>query len=329
MALDPPSGRLHPAVADVRRAVRTSLHDHEPGRPVVVACSGGTDSMALASAAAFEGRATGWLTRAAVVDHGLQDDSHEVARVVAERCRALGLQADVLRVQVGTEGGPEAAARAARYAALEEGAASDGAVVLLGHTRDDQAETVLLGLARGSGLRSLAGMAPVHGRLRRPLLDLERAVTELACAAEQLPVWHDPHNDDLRYARVRVRRQALPALEAALGPGVAAALARTATAARHDSDVLDTVAAELVQRLRSPAGGLFVDGLGNSPPALRRRALRSLALDAGAPPGRLFTVHVDAMERLVTGWRGQQSINLPAGVVAWRADDEIRCARTG
>ncbi|MBA3232819.1 MAG: tRNA lysidine(34) synthetase TilS, partial [Propionibacteriales bacterium] len=222
--MDTPRGRLDPAVAEVRRAVRDGLADLAPGAAVVVACSGGADSMALAAATAFEARAAGWLVRALVVDHGLQEDSVAAASAVVKRLEGLGLAASSARVEVGATGGPEGAARVARYAALERAAGVGDAVVLLGHTRDDQAEAVLLGLARGSGTRSLSGMAAKRGRYRRPLLGLSRATTRRACEAEALEVWYDPHNDDERYARVRVRRDVLPVIEAALGPGVVEAL---------------------------------------------------------------------------------------------------------
>src|ERR1700761_7415696 len=202
---------LHPAVAAVRQAVRASLADLEPGAVVLTACSGGADSLALAAAVAFEAPKAGLLAGAITVDHGLQPGSAEQARRVTAVLDGLGLSpvlsvaARVARPQDGgAYPGPEAAARSARYAALDEAAERAGAWVTLGHTLDDQAETVLLGLGRGSGSRSLAGMAPVAGRYRRPLLGLPRATTHAACAEESLPTWTDPHNADPAYARARV-----------------------------------------------------------------------------------------------------------------------------
>ncbi len=238
-------GALPPPVAAVRNAVRASLAGLAPGDLVLAACSGGQDSLALAAALAFVAPRAGLRAGAVTVDHGLQEGSAERAAEVALTLRGLGL--DPVRtatVTVAGPGGPEAAARAARYAALEETAADVGAVaVLLGHTLDDQAETVLLGLARGSGPRSLAGMPPRRGLFVRPLLGVRRSVTAAACAALGLPAWSDPHNADRRFARVRVRLDALPALEAALGPGVAEALARTADQLRDDAEVLEKIAA--------------------------------------------------------------------------------------
>ncbi|MBG0814496.1 tRNA lysidine(34) synthetase TilS [Planomonospora sp. ID82291] len=243
----------HPAVADVRRAVRLALADLEPGDLVLAACSGGADSLALAAGLAFAAPRAGLRAGLLTVDHGLQSGSARQAAEVAGL--PLGLDpVEVLTVTVGTSGGPENAAREARYAALSEAAGRLGAAaVLLGHTRDDQAETVLLRLARGSGTRSLAGMPARTGVYRRPLLELGRRTTVAACAALGLVPWEDPHNRDGRYARVRVRTRLLPALEDELGPGVAEALARTAVLCRDDADALDAWAEEAYGR--AVAGG--------------------------------------------------------------------------
>ncbi|HEV8055700.1 MAG TPA: tRNA lysidine(34) synthetase TilS [Nocardioidaceae bacterium] len=328
--MNAPRGRLHPAVADVRRMVRRGLDDLGPDQTVLVACSGGPDSTALALGAAFESRHAGWRVVAVVVDHGLQPGSDRVATQVAQLLRGRGLApVDVVAVAVDQRGeGLEAAARRARYAALDEAAHRHAAdVVLLGHTLDDQAETVLLGLARGSGARSLAGMAERSGRYRRPLLSLTRDTTRAACAAEGAPVWEDPHNHDDRFARVRVRHDVLPVLESALGPGCAQALARTARLLRDDADALDALAAEAERECRRVDGdGLDVSALVVLPPALRRRVLRSAALAAGSPATALFAVHVDALDELVTRWHGQQGIDLPGGVCARRCGGTLRLA---
>ncbi len=317
------TGRLDPAVADVRRAVREGLADFEPGSSVLVACSGGPDSMALAAATCFEGAKAGWLVRALVVDHGLQADSRSVTARVVSRLHDLGIEAaDQTRVSVGSAGGPEAAAREARYAALSAAAEADDATVLLGHTLDDQAETVLLGLSRGSGLLSLSGMAATSGRYRRPLLQLRRQTTISACEAQGIEVYDDPHNADPRFTRVRVRREVMPVLEDVLGPGVVEALGRTATAARRDNEVLDTLAAGLFQDARD-GDHLRVDVLQASPASLRRRVLRVAALAAGCPAGDLFSVHVDAIDRLVTNWHGQAAIDLPGRVGVARTEGSL------
>ncbi|MDT0439775.1 MULTISPECIES: tRNA lysidine(34) synthetase TilS [Streptomyces] len=330
----------HPAVAAIRLAVRRVLHDILTGHPalpaptgpsrertptplVLVACSGGADSTALASALAFEAPKLGIRAGGVTVDHGLQPGSDLRADEVALRMRRLGLDpVEAVAVTVGREGGPEAAARDARYAALDTVAARHGATaVLLGHTRDDQAETVLLGLARGSGIRSLSGMAAVSGadgRYRRPFLELDRQTARKACLVQSLPVWDDPHNADPAYTRSRLRHEGLPALEKALGKGVVQALARTAQLSRDDADALDTWARQAETSVRDAAGVLECAKLYALPPAVRRRILRRAAIEAGAPAGSLFARHIEEVDRLITGWRGQKAINLPGRVVAQR-----------
>jgi tRNA(Ile)-lysidine synthase len=312
-----------PSVATVRRAVRASLADLAPGDLVLVACSGGADSVALALATAFEAPRSGLRSGAVTVDHGLQPGSAARAAAVTERLHGLGFDpVEVATVDVPKAGGPEAAARAARYGALDTTASRLGAgAVLLGHTRDDQAETVLLGLARGSGARSLAGMAPQAGRYRRPLLGLSRA--EVRQAAVGFEHWDDPHNADPAFARSRVRHDALPALESSLGPGVTAALARTAALLRADADALDAWAATAYDAAgRASGAGLLVDVLGGLPSAVRSRVLRRAAIDAGSPPTDLSAHHVTELDRLVTDWHGQGPLDLPGQIRAAR-----RCGR--
>ncbi len=323
---------MTPAIADVRRAVRVSLtetlagHGSHDDPLVLVALSGGPDSLALAAATAFEAPRAGMRAGAVIVDHGLQAGSAAVAAAVAARASELGLvPVLVRRVAVGREGGLEAAARVARYAALAEAAQHTGAVsVLLGHTLDDQAETVLLGLARGSGATSLHGMSPVSpfpgahdadavlGEYRRPLLRIRRATTAQFCADSGLQPWHDPQNDDAEFARVRVRQRLLPTLERDIGPGVAEALARTAEQLREDACALDDLAKELIDDLvdHAEAGlSLSVRGLAANPAALRQRIIRLAAsAEFGVSLSRTQTLEV---ARLVTHWHGQGPVHLP------------------
>ncbi|WP_433247568.1 tRNA lysidine(34) synthetase TilS [Streptosporangium sp. CA-135522] len=313
-----------PVVADVRRAVRHALDDLEPGALVLVACSGGADSLALAAGLGFVAPRAGLRAGLLTVDHALQDGSADQAAEVVRLAAGLGLDpAEALDVRVGVSGGPEAAAREARYAALSRAAGRLGAaVVLLGHTRDDQAETVLLRLARGSGTRSLAGMPARAGLYRRPLLDLGRETTVAACAALGLSPWDDPHNLDPRYTRVRVRERLLPALEEELGPGIAEALARTAALCRDDADALDGWAdaayarAVVSDSALSDIGAVAVAvaELKDLPAAVRRRVLRRAAIETGAPPGTLAASHVLQVDRLVTGWKGQRRVEVPGGI---------------
>lgn len=354
-----------------RRAVRAALADMPGSAPVVVGCSGGPDSLALVACLAAElgvrpvtdgsvpddslvpvpGDPRGRVrpervVRVVVVDHGLQAGSDAVAERAAATCRRLGLPTEVVRVVVGTSGGPEAAARAARHAALERAldalpGGADGAI-LLGHTLDDQAEGVLLGLARGAGARSLAGMRPVRGRVRRPFLGLGRAVTVGVCAEQGLDAWHDPTNtpapdDDSAPRRSALRTRVLPLLTDVLGPGVVPALARTAEQLREDDDALAAYAARLLadaavvtpvadgsERAVTGTSGvpaaasLDCATLAAAPAAVRRRALRAWAVALGSTDGALARTHVLALDALVVAWRGQGPVPLPGRVTVRR-----------
>jgi tRNA(Ile)-lysidine synthase len=293
---------LGPATLEVVQAVEAVAVG-----PMLVACSGGPDSLALAAAAAVVGARTGLGVRAAVVDHGLQPGSADTATEVVARLAGLGLDAVVLRVAVDAAGvGLEAGAREARYAALAAEAAP-GEVVLLGHTLDDQAETVLLGLARGSGTRSLAGMPARRDVFVRPLLGVRAATTAAACAELGLAAWLDPHNSEDRFTRARVRRGVLPVLEAELGPGVALALARSAELARADADLLDDLAARELAAHGSPE--LDCDWLAGLPPALLTRVLRDWLRGQGAVD--LSAAGIAAVAGLVTDWHGQRWVEVP------------------
>lgn len=291
------------ALAELRAAASRFAGEYTPHDSVwCVALSGGPDSLALTAAAAALRPTT-----ALIVDHQLQQDSVEVARTARAQALTVGcVAARVLRVEVGAAGGPEAAARSARYAALD--AARAGAPVLLAHTLDDQAETVLLGLGRGSGPRSIAGMRSYDPPWGRPLLGVRRAVTEAACAELQLTPWSDPHNTDPRFTRVRLRTEVLPLLEDVLGGGVAEALARTADALRADGEVLDVLAAQVLDRAHR-ADGLAVSELTDVAPAVRRRTLRAWLLAGGARG--LTDRHIRAVEALVSDWHGQGGVAVP------------------
>lgn len=334
--MNAPRPRLDPAVAETRRAVRGLLaqarqdgivHD---GDLVTVALSGGADSLALAAATAFEAPKQALRAGAVVVDHALQAGSEAVATRASRQASSLGLDpVTVRRVAVGSDGGPEAAAREARHAAVALVASATGSpLVLFGHTLDDQAETVLLGLLRGSGPDALSGMAPLVRRSEgpaygRPLLAVRRHTTRQACVAAGLAPWDDPQNDDPAFARVRVRNTLLPVLERELGAGVPEALARTADQLREDAAALDHFAEELAEDLAEHAEAgisLSVSGLLANPPALRQRLVR-LAVEGefGVTLSRTQTLEVC---RLVTDWRGQGPIDLP-GVQAAREGDRL------
>ena len=316
----------HPATAAIRVAVRATLVECAPGDLVLVACSGGADSLALAAALAFEARKPAVRVGAVVVDHGLQPGSVQTAAMVADWLRRLALDpVDVATVDVASSGdGVEAAARSARYAALDAAADRHGArLVLLGHTLDDQAEQVLLGLTRGAGARSLAGMPRARDHFRRPLLGVSRTQTRASCAAEGLTWWDDPMNDDPAFTRVRARG-ALVDLERDLGPGVAAALARTADQLREDADHLDALAAAAVASLG--AGPWGVEELEALPLAVRTRVWRRLAVAAGAPGGQVSARHTEACDALLTRWHGQGPVSLPGALLVTRSSGRVSIA---
>jgi tRNA(Ile)-lysidine synthase len=329
---------LDPAVAAVRLAVRRGLADL-PGRgtdgptapaAVLVACSGGADSLALLAATVFEARAVGVRVLGVTVDHDLQEGSGEHADRVVAQMATLGADETIgVRVRVEAGGrGVEAAAREARYAVLEEVAARTGAaVVLLGHTLDDQAETVLLGLTRGSGGRSIAGMRHAFDVFRRPLLGVTREQTEAACRAERVDFWEDPHNTDPRFTRSRIRHRVLPVLEEELGPGVAAALARTADGLRADLEALDLEADRCLAEVAGPEG-LDVVALREHPAAIRTRVLRLAALAAGAVASELFRVHLLALDDLVAGGAGR-AVDLPGHLRGVRRGGALAFEATG
>jgi tRNA(Ile)-lysidine synthase len=322
---------LDPAVAAVRVAVRRYVRA-DWGPTHLVACSGGADSLALLSACVFEAHRAGDRVIGVVVDHGLQAGSAEHAAHVVEQMAALGAD-ETASITVTVDPGPagiEAGARQARYAALGRLAAHFGsAVVHLGHTRDDQAETVLLGLARGSGGRSLQGMRPQFTEdgvaFVRPLLGVSRAQTEAACRAEGVAWWSDPQNDDPGFARSRVRHTVLPTLERELGPGVTEALARTGEQLREDMDLIEPLAEEAYARARVE-GGVDLTRIADEAAAIRSRVVRRAALEAGAIPQELTFAHVRALQGLL-GRTGKQ-VQLPGHVTATAAGERLVFQRT-
>jgi tRNA(Ile)-lysidine synthase len=311
------------AVVALRNAVKPFLEKLEAGDVVLVAVSGGADSLALAYAVFAESKPLAIKVVAVTVDHQLQDKSAEQAEKVARQLTDMGYEKVFIeKVTVKKEAGLEAGARTARYQALDLCAEKSGAVqIFLGHTRDDQAETVLLGLARGSGARSLSGMAPINGKYVRPFLQITRQETEQACKDLNLDFWNDPHNTDSEFTRVKVRQEILPLMESKLGPGISAALARSAGLLRDDADALDAIAASEISDLNLRE--MDCDHLAALPRAIRTRIVRRALYAAGAPEGSITADHVSAIEALVTSWRGQGALDLPGGVKVERISGRL------
>lgn len=298
--------------------------------PVIVGCSGGPDSLALADAASWAVPHAGGTLTAVVVDHGLQSDSAEVAERAADACHAIGIDdVQIRRVHVGTQGGPEAAARDARRQALLDVAQERGAQqILLAHTLDDQAETVLLRLARGSGARSLSAMRACDAPWHRPFLDLPRHLVHQVARERFEPLgftpWDDPHNHDPRFARVRIRKS-MDVLETDLGPGLTANLARSAKLLGDDADALDVWAHGEFARIvdvQDHSRSADVTALAELPRAVRTRVLRLMHQHIVGVHEDLTFDHIQQVEAMVSRWKGQGPTSLPGHVTAY-----VECGR--
>ncbi len=311
------------AIVAIRNAVKPHLARLEAGDIVLVAVSGGADSLALASAVLTEAKQSAITPIAVTIDHQLQSGSGVQAEKVEKQLKEMGYDKVIVKqVVVTTESGLEAGARDARYQALSACAAQEKATkVFLGHTRDDQAETVLLGLARGSGTRSLSGMAIENGIYLRPLLHITRAETVAACKELGIEPWNDPHNGNTEFSRIRVRAEVLPVMEDKLGPGIAAALARSAGILRDDADALDEIAQSEISA--SDLANLDCEHLATLARAIRSRVLRAALYAAGAPSGSITADHLAAVEALVTSWHGQGAVSLPGGVKVERISGRL------
>jgi tRNA(Ile)-lysidine synthase len=303
------------ALVALRSAVRATLEKYSAGDLIVVAVSGGADSLALAEVAKIEGEKLAQRIVAVTIDHQLQSGSAEQANKVVKQ---LSIPCSIIKVNVELKDGLEASARRARYEALTNFSQENNAsAVLLGHTKDDQAETVLLGLARGSGARSLSGMAQVNGIFERPFLEITRAQTVAACKELNLQVWNDPHNDNSDFLRVRVRKNVLPIMESELGPGIREALTRSANLLRDDADALDSMAEEFWSQDKS----LEVEPLAKLPKAVRSRVLRLALFESGV--SQLSADQVGQVEALISNWKGQGEVSLPAGVKVSRISGRL------
>ncbi len=311
------------ALLDLRNAVRPFLENLTAGDSAIVAVSGGADSLALAQALITEAPNLAITLIAVTVDHQLQTGSGDQAKKVQEQLKSMGYQEVIIeKVSVIQNSGVEADARTARYAALDTIAHAYGASqIFLGHTRDDQAETVLLGLARGSGTRSLSGMATINGKYARPFLQLTRLQTVAACEEAAIIPWNDPHNSNEKFSRVRVRNKVMPVMEEEIGPGIAAALARSAAILRDDADALDEMAQAVISRV--DLSDLDCAALAELPRAIRSRILRAAIYAAGAPSGSVSADHLSGVEALVTSWRGQGEASLPGGVKVARISGRL------
>ncbi len=311
---------------DARRATRNALAYFEPGDRILLAVSGGADSLLLAAATNLEAVKVGIQLSAIVVDHQLQSGSGEVAELTQKRLSELGItEVKISQVEVVGAGGMEAAARRARYEALDTEADRIGAVaIFLGHTEDDLAETVLLGLARGSGTRSLSGMAFQVGKYVRPFLELTRSQVLAACKESGIEFWNDPQNQELNFARVRVRNEILPKMEKEIGPGISKALARTSRILREDADALDLIAGEIFTNLADPTQ-IPIESISDLPIAVRKRVIKQAIEAMGAPS--LSAEQILEVEALVGAWKGQGPVALAGGITARRDSGRLTLSK--
>jgi tRNA(Ile)-lysidine synthase len=311
------------AIVAIRNAVKPHLARLEAGDVLLVAVSGGADSLALAYAILKESGPLAVTAVAVTIDHQLQSGSSAQAEKVQKQLKEFGYEKVITeKVVVDSKSGLEAGARDARYHALSACAEKEKATkIFLGQTRDDQAETVLLGLARGSGTRSLSGMAVENGMYIRPLLNITRTETEAACKEIGIEPWNDPHNGNTEFSRVKVRLEVLPVMEEKLGPGIAAALSRSASILRDDADALDEIAQ--IEIARSELANLDFEHLATLARAIRSRVLRAAIYAAGAPSGSITADHLAGVEALVTSWHGQGPLSLPGGVKVERISGRL------
>ena len=316
-----------PALLELRQAVRFWFEKLEPNSKVCIGVSGGADSLALAAAAKLESKNFSIDLVAVIVDHGLQANSAEIAEFAKQQLIKLGFQ-DIFvgRASVQITDGLEASARRARYKVFQQAIETYGPnTFLLGHTKNDQAEGELLGLARGSGTKSLSGMQEVSGIFVRPLLGIDRATTEIACHESNIEYWVDPHNSNQDFTRVRVRDNILPLLENDIGPGIIDALARSAKILREDAIALDEWA-ENVFRQVEPMD-IEISILTTLPVAVRSRVLRMAIYAAGAPAGSISAAHLEPIEAFVSDWRGQGHTSLPGGVKVCRISGRLSLSK--
>ena len=316
-----------PALLGLRKAVRFWFEKLEPNSKVCIGVSGGADSLALAAAAKLESQNFAIDLIAVIVDHGLQKNSAEIAELAKEQLSKLGYK-DIFigKANVQITDGLEASARRARYLVFQQAIETFGAnTFLLGHTKNDQAEGVLLGLARGSGTKSLSGMQEVSGVFIRPLLGIDRSITELACREANVEIWNDPHNSNQDFTRVRVRENILPLLENEIGPGIADALARSAKILREDATALDQWAENIFRGI-TPMD-IEISTLEALPIAVRSRVLRLAIYAAGAPVGSISAAHLEPIEAFVSDWRGQGHTSLPGGVKVCRISGRLSLSK--
>ncbi len=313
---------------EMQNAVQNLLKNFDAGDLVLVGCSGGADSLALAWTTLVVGKRLELKTGAVIVDHQLIPESNSVALNAKKQCEELGIQ-EVIIKKVNVEQnheGLEAAARIARYEAFENVLHETNAqAILLAHTQDDQAETVLMRLTRGSGAKSLSGMAQVSGKYLRPFLHLRKKLVHDSLDLIGLKAWQDPANTDHQFLRVKVRHELMPKIVEVLGESAISSLDKTSQLLRLDNQALEDLAQQFLGSQKDvKTNGLEISELEKLPEAIRTRVLRIFAIASGVHPGPFSFEHIEAIDALVKNWHGQGNVDLPGFIQATRVDGSLR-----
>ena len=309
---------------NLQNAVNNLLKDFEPADNILVACSGGADSLALAWTSQVVTKRIGLNLIAVIIDHQLIKESTQVAQDAKKKCEDFGIEKVVIKqIEVKDDkDGLEAAARKARYEAFEELVNEFNAkAVLLAHTQDNQAETMLMRLTRGSGAKSLSAMKEVSGKYLRPFLHIRKQVLVDALEKENISYWQDPANTNYKFLRAKVRHELMPKLIEVLGDSAIDSLDRTSGLLKEDNEALESIALESYEKLNKE---LKVQELEKLPTAIRKRVIKIAALNSGVTPGPFSFEHIEAIDALVTNWRGQGNVDLPGFIQASRVDQTIR-----
>jgi len=313
---------------EMQNAVQNLLKDFDAGDLVLVGCSGGADSLALAWTTLVVGKRLEIKTGAVIVDHQLIPESNSVALNAKKQCEELGIQEVIVKkVNVEqTHEGLEAAARIARYEAFENVLHETNAqAILLAHTQDDQAETVLMRLTRGSGAKSLSGMAQVSGKYLRPFLHLRKKLVHDSLDLIGLKAWQDPANTDHQFLRVKVRHELMPKIVEVLGESAISSLDKTSQLLRLDNQALEELAQQFFESQKNvKINGLEISELEKLPEAIRTRVLRIFAIASGVHPGPFSFEHIEAIDALVKNWHGQGNVDLPGFIQATRVNGSLR-----
>ena len=313
---------------EMQNAVQNLLKNFDAGDYVLVGCSGGADSLALVWTTSVVGKRLELKVGAIIVDHQLFPESNDVALNAKKQCEDLGIQ-EVIIKKVNVEHnheGLEAAARIARYEAFENVLHETNAqAILLAHTQDDQAETVLMRLTRGSGAKSLSGMAQVSGKYLRPFLHLRKKLVHDSLDLIGLKAWQDPANTDHQFLRVKVRHELMPKIVEVLGESAISSLDKTSQLLRLDNQALEELAQQFFESQKDvKTNGLEISELEKLPEAIRTRVLRIFAIASGVHPGPFSFEHIEAIDALVKNWHGQGNVDLPGFIQATRVDGSLR-----